>query len=100
MNKTAAAGEATPATTKTKQNNCTPTDTNSQRLAILAWLLIRPLSTLQAREELGIMHPGGRVMELRRQGYNILTHWVVGYTGAVKHRVAQYVLLAKVTHDE
>jgi hypothetical protein len=45
-----------------------------QRRAILKALQEGPLSSIVAREGLGIIHPAGRVMELRRQGYPIATH--------------------------
>ncbi len=65
----------------------------SQRMTILAWLKASRLTTLQARNELDIMHPAARVQELRTQGYNIHTHWEIVDTGGNNHRVASYVLL-------
>ena len=65
----------------------------SQRQQILSWLYSEPLSTLQARTSLDIMHPAARVQELRQQGYNIVTHWTEAYTNEGKHRIASYVLL-------
>jgi len=65
-----------------------------QRLAILKYLQEHgSLTTLQARDELGIMSPASRVLELREQGYNIITHWTTSEdrTGT-KHREAKYVL--------
>lgn len=51
------------------------------------------LTTLQARDELGIMSPASRVLELREQGHRIITHWTTSEdrTGT-KHREAKYVL--------
>lgn len=70
-------------------------DLESQRQRILAWLRIHhTLTTLQAREELDVLHPAGRVMELRKKGHNIITHWTVEDTAKGAHRVARYVLLA------
>jgi hypothetical protein len=68
----------------------------SQRSEILYWLRNNPsLNTLQARKKLGIMHPSGRVLELRQQGHNIITHWSTAYDALKQpHRVAQYVLLS------
>jgi len=62
----------------------------SQRNKILNWLRTSPLTMLQARSELDIMHPAARVQELKEQGHNIFTHWdrVNG------HRIAKYVLFA------
>jgi hypothetical protein len=70
------------------------TDAASQRQRILAWLLTAPLTTTQARTELDVMHPGGRVLELRKLGHKIVTHWQTIDTGKAKHRVAAYVLLS------
>lgn len=72
------------------------TDAGAQRDRLLAWLLSSTITTLQARQELDIMHPAARVQELRAAGHNIITHWATGYTGKVKHRIASYVLLTKV----
>ncbi|MCX7067676.1 MAG: hypothetical protein NTW85_08310 [Methylococcales bacterium] len=62
----------------------------AQRTRILEHLRRDSLTTLQAREHLDIMHPAGRVMELRKQGFNIMTYW----TNEAKHRIARYVLLS------
>ena len=72
------------------------TDNASQRQRLLEWLLTRSISTLQARQELDIMHPAARIQELRDRGHNIKTHWTTADTGKAKHRVACYVLLAVV----
>ena len=54
------------------------------------------LTTLYARDEMGIMHPAARVMELRKQGHNIVTNWRIeeDVTGK-RHRIAEYVLFAR-----
>jgi len=80
---------------KTKMNNKHDHSTNvqSQRKRILNWLKTKPLTTLQARTELDVMHPAARVQELKAQGNNICTHWETVDTGKAKHRVASYVLL-------
>lgn len=55
---------------------------------------VGPLSTLKARLELDIFHPAGRVQELRQQGHEILTSWVIVHTrNNQPHKIAQYVLL-------
>lgn len=67
----------------------------NQRAAILHHVRnVGPLSTLHAREILGVMHPAARVMELRMRGEPIATHWrtETDVTGT-KHRVAEYVYL-------
>lgn len=51
------------------------------------------MTTLQARAELDVLHPGGRVMELRRQGYRIATIRVREATDCGRvHNVARYLL--------
>lgn len=69
-------------------------DVYSQRQAILDWLHHSPLTTLEARSELGIMPPAARVQELREQGFNIVTHRTIAADGKRTHRVACYVLLS------
>ncbi len=67
----------------------------TQRKSILAFLQPgNQLTTLHAREYLGIMHPAMRVKELRQQGHNIMTHWRTeeDVTGT-RHRIASYVLM-------
>lgn len=69
--------------------------TKEQRKRLLATLRLRPVSTLFARRELDIMHPGGRVMELRKEGFNIITNCRYEETHSGKqHRVAEYILLS------
>ena len=72
------------------------TSTESQRSLLLDHLKKGPLTTIQARDELGVMSPAPRVMELRRQGHNIITLWTetVDRTGT-KHREGQYILLTE-----
>jgi hypothetical protein len=66
----------------------------AQRLRILEALRTRPISTLEARRELDVMHPAARVMELRADGHNIITHRNREPTDCGKlHTVARYVLL-------
>ena len=78
----------------TKKNYST--DLNQQCARLLEWLQNATITTLQAREELDILHLAARIQELREAGHNIVTHRATGDTGKSKHRVACYVLLAKV----
>lgn len=68
----------------------------AQRARILQWFLnVSPrLSTLEAREELGIMSPACRIMELRDLGHDIITdrEQQVDVTGTT-HRVGVYVYM-------
>lgn len=68
----------------------------AQRRQILEALREGPLTTLEARERLGIMHPAARVMELRDAGFHIetLRQWEADTTGR-EHKQAQYVLLGE-----
>ncbi len=68
----------------------------AQRKLILYVLSHGSLTTLEAREKLGIMHPGGRISELRKRGHNIITHWTTETDASGQaHRVARYVLMNK-----
>ncbi len=76
-------------------NSTTMQSCAKQRHAILTYLQSgNRLTTLFARETLGICHPAARVMELRADGYEIITNIRVGHdiTGT-KHSVAEYVLM-------
>jgi len=65
-----------------------------QRSAVLAALRLGPLTTVQGRELLGVLHVGGRIMDLRRQGFRIETRSRVDLDAKSRpHRVACYVLL-------
>lgn len=46
----------------------------AQQRAILERLSRSEMSSIEARDGLGICHPAGRVMELRRAGWPIETH--------------------------
>jgi len=88
------------------RNNNTPSRLNNkakaaQCLKILEWLKLSPLSTPVARETLHIMHPAGRICDLRNQGYRIETHRCHEATseGTVSV-VARYVLVGKADVDE
>jgi hypothetical protein len=83
-------------TKELNMNNEYSTDPASQRQRILAWLLTRSITTLQARKELDIMHPAARVQELKAQGLNIVTDRVLDDSGKGKHKVGRYTLLASV----
>lgn len=72
---------------------------NSQRNRVLAWLRKKPLTTLQARQELYIMSIAARIFELKAKGYEIATY-PVNVTHGSKRKIAQYVLLAGGVADE
>lgn len=66
---------------------------SSQRSRILRHFEDSPrLSTIQARNIYGILHPPGRIRELRQKGHQIDTHWVSeSDSNGVVHRVGMYV---------
>lgn len=65
-----------------------------QRRRLLAALQSGPVSTLEARERLNVMHPAGRVMELRELGCKIVTTWTREPDAWGRlHRVGRYVLM-------
>lgn len=64
-----------------------------QRIRLLNRLIQgHKLTTFQARDEMGIMHPSGRVRELKNQGYDIITYLVRerDLNGVMHRRVGQY----------
>jgi len=66
----------------------------AQRKRILNFLRSHPLDTLTARKELDVMHPAGRIKELRKQGIGIITTKIDRRSDCGKfHRVACYVLV-------
>jgi hypothetical protein len=71
-----------------------PNSSAAQRARLLEALRRGPVSTFRARSDLDIMHPGGRCMELRREGHLILTFWTREPSDFGRsHRVARYVLM-------
>ena len=76
----------------------------SQRARLLKFFEASPrISTMEARNELGILHPCGRVMELRNTGHRIDTHWISELDiNGVPHRVGLYVYQGKseVRHEK
>jgi hypothetical protein len=68
----------------------------AQRARLLDRLRQGPLSTLDARADLDILHPAARVMELRRKGYLIETmRSREPSTCGRLHTVANYVLMPR-----
>lgn len=52
-----------------------------------------PITTFEAMRYLDVYHCPARVLQLRKQGYAIATHWQTVFTEAgEKHRVGLYVL--------
>ncbi len=83
----------------------TSTNATAQRQTILDALKQRHglgITTLEARQELGIMSPAPRVKELRVRGYHILTipTDIVTDDGVMHQGVARYVLLGLAPESE
>ena len=65
----------------------------AQRQRLLAALRDVSATTIDIRRDLDILHPCGRVLELRRQGHNIQMEWVYQVTEqGERHRVGRYTL--------
>jgi hypothetical protein len=73
-------------------------ETLNQQIKLLKELRHGPVTTLTARE-LFIMHPAGRIKELKSKGHNIITRMIEASHGS-KRKIAQYVLLAGDTANE
>lgn len=70
------------------------TATTAQQARLLAALRQNPITTIEAREVLAIMHPAGRIKELRAQGYEIVTLWQTDSdVSKTRHRVGLYCLM-------
>lgn len=69
-----------------------PESAKRQRAKIEAHFLLHgSLTTLEARNQLGVMHPAARVQELRESGHRIITVWTRQRdTTGRRHRVARY----------
>jgi hypothetical protein len=64
-----------------------------QRALILNALRAGPLSTLEARELLGVLHAPGRICELRKAGFAIRTDTNTKFDAEGRpHRCGVYVL--------
>ncbi|WP_448556022.1 helix-turn-helix domain-containing protein [Thalassotalea montiporae] len=74
----------------------------SQRAQILDYLQRNgSATTLDIRNELHILSPAPRVLELRERGHNINTVWVNCATpDGKKHRIAKYVLSSSKPFDD
>lgn len=53
------------------------------------------VSTIEIREKLDVLHPAGRIKELREEGHKIITRWTVTENiFGLAHRNARYVLVS------
>lgn len=95
-NKGLAADTTNPSST-TRKIKFTDNTAHNQRIKLLDWLFeYGSITTAQAREQLDIMSPAARILELKRAGYLIVTIWIDWVSDfAIRHRVAKYVLTQK-----
>jgi hypothetical protein len=94
-NKKAAGLGTRTASTATDKANYADLSAAAQRARLLDVLRCGPISTIDARRNLDVMHPAMRVRELRVAGHPIETVWIEQATDAGRlHRVALYVLTA------
>ena len=76
----------------------TDSSAEAQRKRIMEYLVRHgSTDTIEARRDLDVLHPAGRIQELRKAGVPIETIWTTVITEAGKaHRVAKYVLTLQV----
>jgi hypothetical protein len=76
------------------------TDTNTQSARLLEALRRFAVTTFEAMRFLDVYHCPARVMQLRKAGHKITTHWQTVVTEAgVKHRVGLYALESEAGHE-
>ncbi|MRD45647.1 hypothetical protein GHT07_00010 [Caenimonas koreensis DSM 17982] len=69
------------------------TDTKTQCDRLLAAFALFSVTTFEAMRFLDVYHCPARVLQLRKAGYRIVTHWQTVITeGGTKHRVGLYTL--------
>lgn len=88
----------TPKDTTPKKSRFNDNSANAQRKKLLTALNeLGFVTTVYARDVLGIMSPAPRVQELRQRGCKIITERVneADSLGLVHHGVARYVLIAE-----
>jgi hypothetical protein len=81
-----------------KKSRFNDTSAHAQRQRLLAYLIeFGSVTTVYARDVLGIMSPAPRVQELRQRGYNIITERIKAndHLGVSHYGVARYVLITQ-----
>lgn len=69
------------------------TASRSQRARLLEALSRYSVTTFEAMRYLDVYHCPARILQLRKEGYSITTHWLMVETEAgEEHRVGLYVL--------
>jgi hypothetical protein len=79
--------------------NSQQSSTLRDRNQILSLLRIKPTHTIEFREFHGLISSAARIIELRRQGYNIRTDLIraMSQNGRVHNNIALYVLVLEPT---
>jgi hypothetical protein len=76
------------------------TASRSQAARLLEALSCYSITTFEAMRYLDVYHCPARVLQLRKQGHKIATHWQTVITEAgVKHRVGLYALESGASHE-
>ncbi len=98
----AAQGEHTKAAKQNRHRHYHPNSLYAQRHRIMEWFkTCNRLTTEQARRLIDVMHPAGRIKELRARGFEILTMWENYPTDCGElHRMACYVFMGMRGRDE
>ena len=79
------------------RNEFKGTANDSQAARLLEALSRFPVTTYEAMRHLDVYHCPARILELRKQGHNIITHWQTVITEAgERHRVGMYLLQSRV----
>ena len=103
ITKEKAATAETEAAKQNRRHHYPQNNTFAQRQRITEWFQsCSSLTTEQARQELDIMHPAGRIKEMRARGFDIMTVWDNYPTSSGNtHRMARYVLISQAggNHD-
>jgi hypothetical protein len=74
------------------------TASHSQASRLLEALSRFSITTYEAMRYLDVYHCPARILELRRQGHNIVTHWQTVITeSGERHRVGLYLLAGRGT---
>lgn len=96
MDKKIAPGFRTEAIQKINQKHKGNDAETQANRSLEAFQVLASLTTQDLRQDLDIMHPAGRVKELRARGFDIQTHWDNYPTACGKmHRMARYVYVSR-----
>ena len=96
MTKEKATSSEKKAALKAIRNEFKGTASQSQAARLLEALSRYSITTFEAMRYLDVYHCPARILELRKQGHNIMTHWQTVVTEAGEHhRVGLYLLQSR-----